>query len=231
MLNGSFRKRARSVPRKPTGVRSLSSRSAGAVALREVRKLKRSAELKYWYNNLTGDAFSWALNGYLAPIGLVPAGALVANRIGQKTHLKDIQFRMKLISNIPSNVSWRVLLVQDTQQVGDTYPAVGDVLQNGRTNSMYQDVLNQQRRFRILHDWTTVQNANFVNQDMSANHNFFKRLDFDQFYNGPLSTDIQKNGLYLIILADTSSGTGIYTPFAAGDVLFDLQYVVRYTDM
>lgn len=92
----------------------------------------------------------------------------------------------------------RVVLVQDTQQVTDTLPTWADVF---RDSSLLAH-LNTDKlgRFTVLYDKVINQNNN--GHDVQTYFNMSKKLTGKIRYNGTGTDDIQKMGIYLLILGD-----------------------------
>ena len=98
----------------------------------------------------------------------------------------------------------RMLLVQDTEQVGDTSPVYSDVMEGGLSSS----ILNRDNmgRFTILLDKQLNLTANtpaIMVKEMVP-------LNFHARYNGTASTDIEKNGVYLMLVSsDNTNQVGV----------------------
>lgn len=99
-----------------------------------------------------------------------------------------------------------MLLVRDEQQVGDTYPIWSDIFSsdiNGFINN------NSAGRFTILKKQVYEQDSSIaeVTVDMWVG------LDHHIRYNGTASTDIQKGGVYLVMISNKAGG--VTAPVAA----------------
>ena len=96
-------------------------------------------------------------------------------------------------------------LVRDKQQISDTAPAITDVF---TSDTDPHTMLNANRlgRFDLLKRWNYTVDSH---TSSSVNFNYFTKRSFHVRYNGPTANDIEKNGLYLVII--TSDGTNYPT--------------------
>lgn len=92
----------------------------------------------------------------------------------------------------------RFLVVKDNQQIADTIPAAGDVLNSVTLNSfLNKDTLG---RFSILMDRRMHLTLNGSNRTLFGHADF--PLQHHIRYNGAAAADVQKGGLYLIMMSD-----------------------------
>lgn len=234
LVNGRIPKPARKRLRSSTvGVRGRSALSVANQALRAVRTLKNDEELKYFPSS-TGftPALTFSSAGYILHMPQIAGGTGRTDRIGNKITIKRIQIKGKLMVAELSNMTWRVLVVRDRQQIVSYTPAITDVLVSARTNSMLTDDTQRPARFQILSDRTYVQNCNFMAQDMTQFVNIdLKKLNIDEHYNDAGASTQTKNGVYLIVLCDYSTSTAYSgTISASTEAAMDLNYLVSYTD-
>lgn len=146
---------------------------------------------------------------YLTLLNNVVGGSAEAQRTGNIIRMQRIRFKLAIApknlaqtADSPTNVrgcyvSVRIMIVQDKQQIGDTTPALSDIIAASVSSDLPaispQTVL-QQKRFKILYD-----KLKFC--EISKNFHVFSKvvkLKRDAIYNGTASTDIQKNGIYLV---------------------------------
>lgn len=223
----------RRYPRKTT------RKSAGVVALRKVNALvrTRSPEVKF-VDNLLSNYDYWTGAGSLGPTSMfaIAQGNGTSNRDGDVINIKSVHARCTFTCLAGSNIRFRVLIVRDKQQVPDTTPAITDVLSVSTTGAL--PVYNTRARYQLIHDKVFSMNANFLNQDMSMTvdikKSFPKGLKVQ--YNGSASTDIQKNGLYLFVIADVAMAGSVFnTPsvagLAIGEVLSTINIRTLFTDL
>lgn len=219
--------------------RKVTRKSAGVVALRKVNALvrTRAPELKFADNLLSNYDF-WTGGGSLGPTSMfaVAQGNTTSSRDGDVISVKSLHARATFTCLAGSNVRFRALIIRDKQQVPDTTPAITDVLSASTTGAL--PVYNTRGRYQIIHDKVYSMNANFLNQDMSMTVDIKKAFPrgMKVQYNGTASTDIQKNGLYLFVIADIAMAGSVFnTPsvagLAVGDVLATINIRTLYSDL
>jgi len=138
----------------------------------------------------------------------IAQGDNIGSRQGNSILLRNVLARITLEQNASATSSfYRVMLVFDTQQVGDTAPGVSDILNSVSTLSSLN--VAQPGRFSVLKNW-------FL--ETSNGQGTAKILEFYDGnimthvkYNGTANTDIQQNGLYLLLLSDQASNTPTVT--------------------
>ena len=136
------------------------------------------------------------------PLNGLPVGDSEGSRTGNSILMKYV-YSKTVVSIHPSATFSRVrfVIVQDTQQIGDTQPALTDVYESVSTISL----LNKATvgRFKILYDklYDLDQNNPQIIVDKYVPLNLHAR------YNGTASTDIQKNGLYLMLVSNEPTNT------------------------
>jgi len=130
--------------------------------------------------HLTGIAQSNALNGRAG-------NSIKLNYLSIKAL---IQYAAGSVGTLTS-----MYVIQDTQQVSDTAPGVYDIFEAAAGSLGVLNAANV-GRFKILYKRKIVQDG------MNARSvETYKKLKFHVRYNGANTADIQKNGLYLIVLS------------------------------
>jgi len=220
-------------------MRKTARKSAGVVALRKVNALARSRapEVKFVDNLLSNYDF-WTGGGVLGPTSCfaIAQADTTSGRDGDVITVKEVHARISFACLAGSNCRYRVLIIRDKQQVPDTTPSISDVLSASTTGAL--PVYNTRNRYQLCYDKVYSLNANFLNQDMAMTVDVKKSFPrgLKVQYNGTATTDIQKNGLYLFIIADVAmSGSVFNTPsvagLAAGDVLATVNIRTKYIDV
>lgn len=132
-----------------------------------------------------------------------------SGRTGNSILMRNIFLRLGFIQNGSTTTTYRVLLVLDKQQIGDTLPTVSDILES--VNPYSPLATASAGRFKVMKNW-------FFTTDDSKSRSklieYYKDVRFHTRYNGVANSDIQKNGLYLITLSDqapASAPTFSYT--------------------
>lgn len=140
-------------------------------------------------------------------ITAIPQDDSVSGRTGNSILLSYVFIRGFLAVNASATSTlMRVLLVQDTQQIGDTTPGYTDVLNSSSTVANMN--LSTVGRFQILMDknfW--LDTGNFKTYKIQK---YFK-INQHVRYNGTASTDIQKNGIYLMLCSSEPTNTPTFT--------------------
>lgn len=152
-----------------------------------------------------------AINGSITSTGTVSnlnamsEGTEEIDRVGRKVLCKSITIRYRLLLDTAAHArtSTRFLLVRDTQQVADTAPTVGAVLNlvvAGATVTCPNYSISP--RFQVIDDWVvTLDTAQGIQHDGVKHY----KLDKQIYWNGPLSTDIQRGGFWLIQVSDVTT--------------------------
>lgn len=142
-------------------------------------------------------------NGSILGLTGIPIGNSDIDRTGNSIFVRHVTNRLSFSMN-PAYTGlfnrFRVMLLIDTQQISDTPPTVAQVLETVGYTSSYMSLLNNETvgRFRILKSTYVILNINKPTVTLDWDFNLRHHIR----YNGPLGTDIQKGGLYLLALSD-----------------------------
>lgn len=174
--------------------------SIGAIASKVKNIIQ---ELNVEHKNIDVLVSTAALTtGVVIPIVPVAQGSGPTDRNGNSIKTQSLLLRYGITVNA-ANCHCRVFLFRDNQQIGDTTPTLGDVLENSDVYSPLDAVTNI-GRFSILYDKT----HSLVLASDHAQTNIvkvFKKVANHTKFNGTLSTDVQKNGMYLAFISDNAS--------------------------
>lgn len=133
----------------------------------------------------------------------ISQGDLSINRNGNSILSKYLFGRMHFKKDTNAPITFlRVMIVQDKQQVSDTSPVISDILSSVSTISPLNH--DSHGRYKILKDMTVRLDSN----KLTAAYKINVKLPFHTKFNGTTGADIQKNGVYLVLLSDQST----YTP-------------------
>jgi len=125
-----------------------------------------------------------------------------AGRIGNAVAVKSLYCRMKITPADPVN-SFRMLLVVDKQQVSDSAPTVGDLLDGDAGSNLIAPLNNQTvGRFTVLLDRILQVDRSAASAQGVIYTSFYKKCNIPVRFNGVNGTDIQKNGIYLFVITD-----------------------------
>lgn len=192
--------------RTPWYRRKYDALSLAAKAAKGVWYLKGLVNSEMLHNQATGTTFSPNI-GTITLLNGMAQGDTSSQRTGNSILMRNIFLRLGFQQH-PSatTTTYRVMLVLDTQQVGDTSPTISDILE---TVNVYSPLSTASSgRFKVMKNWFF--NTNNVSTTFRA-LNYYKDVRFHTRYNGPANTDIQKNGLYLITLSDQATNAPSFT--------------------
>lgn len=186
------------------------SRFLAQKALRGVRYLKGlvNAE-KYHLDTVVSAAISTTPS--ITHLTAVANGDGDGARTGNSILLRGLSFSMTWNMNASATNTWiRMVLVQDTQQIGDTAPAFTDVFDSGSSNIINLLNKNTLGRFKIIRDKVISFSSNSKTD--------YQKKGFIKFYNhvrynGTASSDIQKMGLYLMFVSSEATNTPTVSSF------------------
>lgn len=188
-----FRRRRRTFRRKFRGRRRSFRR-------RRMRRVGRPRpELKV--NEIIPSTISFdTAGGSTSVITLIGEGIGRGQRIGDKVIVKSISVCGDFAADQASAQveEWvRFAIVQEKQQIGDTSPPLSAIYaQDNNPFSMRE--LASRGRFRVLASRTfKLDHRNVQTKMVFINFNFKTGLTVR--YNGAATTDIQKNGLYVVL--------------------------------
>ncbi len=166
-------------------------------ALRSVEKLKRGIEWK-----LTDDqqTINPSNAGEVQQITFIAQGNTVVTRVGKSVTVKQLNLGFYITKHATPNVTaLRILVFIDSQQEIDAKSSVTAVLDTASVLSP----LNRFRikRYKILFDRLYA---------LETNHESFLvrksiKLDFAMIFNGAASTDLDKNGLFMLAISDEAT--------------------------
>lgn len=206
-----------------------STRAKADAALRLARTLARNTEVKVFGETVAGTSM-------LAGPSVVSLVDIAANdgdgqRTGVKITAKRLDLKLRLGSYVQSNITWRVLVVQD-MQTSATAPVYSDVVNGNTTLGAFNPV--NQDRFKILADRTVHGQTAFLNQDIANTVNISIRR-FAQggliCYSGTGATTCDKNKIWLMVTADyAAAGNPITQGWAAGEADYSMLGSLYFSD-
>lgn len=157
----------------------------------------------------------------------IAAGTDLFDRISDRIRIKAIRLQTRVdtstasLGTNPTNGEFtRFLLVQDTQQVSDTVPSAGVIVRSTSTPQFPEPSLDNNGRFKWLWVSPLIHHSRIADSkavaalttpmtpSQSPCSYFTKtRCDIPVIFNGTASTDIQKNGLYVVCLTNLAADT------------------------
>lgn len=149
----------------------------------------------------TSLASSPSTSGTVIHLTGIANGDTLSTRTGSSILCKGLACRWYYTQHASATVTLlRVLFVQDRQQVGDTAPGVTDVLESASVNAMLQSA--EVGRFKILSDETYTMDS--VSRRIMFIRKYFRIQDHIRF-NGTTGSDIQRNGLYCVLVSSEAT--------------------------
>lgn len=207
----SYSKRKTYGRRRPTGRLSYTKGARSALAL-----AKQAAQDIWYLKGLVNSEMlhSQSLGSTTAPstgvmtlLNGFTQNDTASGRTGNSVLMRNVHLRLGFIQNAAATTTtYRVMLFWDTQQVGDTNPAVTDLLE---TTSPYSPLATANvGRFKVIKSWF------FTTDDTKSQTRLlecYKDFRVHTRFNGTANTDIQKNGLYLMAISDQAVNTPTYS--------------------
>nr|UOF81906.1 capsid protein [Cressdnaviricota sp.]UOF82584.1 capsid protein [Cressdnaviricota sp.] len=171
-------------------------------ALKGVRYLKTLVNSEMYKYDKTSNILPDSTGATIA-LSDIAQGDGDNQRTGLSIFSNSLYFRLKGTIHVSATATQiRILLVRDNQQIGDTSPSISDVLEGiGMETPLNNTTVG---RFTILRDWV-------INLNSQGTQNFFRQAYIPCYkhirYNGTASTDVQKNGLYLLHMSNEVTNT------------------------
>lgn len=125
-------------------------------------------------------------------------------RVGNSLKTRNMTLRGQLRHNSAGDQvqNLRLILVRDTQTVADGAPGFSDVVDDTGNVFSYLNA-DTVGRFDILHTLVLT----VTDQNPSRTFKWNSGKQFHVRYNGSASTDIQRNGIYLLVYSDKATNT------------------------
>lgn len=188
--------------------------AAAYAAYRGVQYLKGlvNSEIFTAEGNTTSTAVT--NSGVVTHLSAIAQGDGEHARTGNSVLAKYLTLRGKLVMHgSASSTLVRMLVVRDTQQVGDTSPALSAVLDAASTNQCLAPMnADTKGRFSKLYDRTFCLDTDRPSSVFKINLKLGKRGSHIRF-NGTASSDIQRGGLYFMIVSDEATNQPTYVKF------------------
>lgn len=174
-------------------------------AIKGVSYLKGLVNSEKFKHDTTGSG-TYSNNGSVLHLTNIAQGDGDGQRTGNSIFVRNVSFRGTLV-RASQDERVRVMLFIDKQQIGDTIPAPTDVLTTtGTTNAVYSFLNpNTVGRFSILRSRLYSLTADRPTIALNWNVNLRHHVR----YNGTTGSDIQRGGIYMLIISTASSGNGI----------------------
>lgn len=162
------------------------------------------------YTDLTLAQTNITVAGAITHITAIAQGDSISTRTGNAVTVVSIACKGKIATGanaLAVGSYLRVLVVCDKQQVADTSPAPATIITDGIFTADPVSMLPNTdflERFRILHSSRLYDGSRIATgtatQDRTWEFSWSGNIKVQ--YNGTASSDIQKNGLYVVFLTD-----------------------------
>ncbi len=184
------------MPFKRNTKKKTSSSSTAAKALSIALKNKKLLNQREIKTLITAAVSTPSNIGLVETLCEIAQGADYNDRDGNIINLKSNHLKGWVTINAASTFTdVRIMIFIDTDQESDTPPVPADLLQSLSTISSLN--VTSYGRYKILHSKNYLLSA----ERPAAEFNFYKKLNMPMKFNGITDDDIQKNGLYLLMIS------------------------------
>ncbi|HAG6118910.1 TPA: hypothetical protein HFC92_005492 [Escherichia coli] len=153
-----------------------------------------------------GAALGVSTTGNIIHLTGISIGDSANEREGNSIFMRSISARFNTTCNSSATSSFiRMILIEDLQQVADTGPTMASVLQSDVMSSLNSTTIG---RYKVLYNKLYT-----VNNTDKKSIVWTKYWDIKHHvrYNGSGVADIQKGGLYLLLLSSEATNTPTIT--------------------
>lgn len=198
----TYRKK-RYIPRKKGGFSNMTIGQIASSAWKGVQYMKGLINSELLYSDANPIAGTVNTTGVIGLVNGIAIGDSPITRTGNSVLNVSCALNGYITwSTINSTQNIALWLIQDTQQVADTPPAFGTIF----SGSDVQVFMNRDAagRFKVLKKWTFEQDTSKP-QIVFSYYYEFPRGTVHTKYNGSASSDIQKNGLYIVAVSNQAA--------------------------
>jgi len=187
-----------------------STTSVAKAAWSGVKYLRTLVNSEVHKHDVTPTSQAVGTTATIVQLNAIAQGDTAAQRTGNSLLAKYLSLKLYLTMNASATQTLvRIIIFMDKQQVADTAPATTDLLQSNSTLSFLSN--NAAGRFQVLKDY-------LINLDL-ASHSSWRNKYYKSFagrnlhckFNGVNNTDINKNGVYLLMLSSEATNTPTLT--------------------
>lgn len=184
--------------------RKYSTAQIAKQALRATKYIRGLVNSEMFHHDVGHDATAVPNTGLIYPIVSLAIGDGDGARTGRSVFLRTLLSRIRFTKHASASTTViRLMLIQDNQQISDTTPAIADILQYVDVDSPLN--LNSSGRFKVLKNATIMLDTNKPMYHTEK----YRKLWHHVRYNGDAATDIQKGGLYWLMLSDQVTNTPV----------------------
>lgn len=192
-----YRKLSKSTRYMNTAQKALAT---GTTALALARQIKGLVNVEHHRHIISSSSTSITNTGSVLPLHGISQGDNKADRTGNSIMTKYISGKLLFTHNSasPSSSVIRLIYFIDTQQIGDSIPFVTDVLESASTTAPLNR--NTIGRFRILKQEYIIMHPNST--EAVVKKIYTKTGSHHVRYNGANATDIQKGGIFRLVISN-----------------------------
>lgn len=142
---------------------------------------------------------------YQSHLTAIAIGDTDTTRTGNSIFVRAVNIKGRVVYNATAGVAptfLRLMVVIDTQQVGDTLPSIGSVIDTASGGYQAHMLNTTVGRFKVLYSKILV-NDSIQRTVVPFELNFPMRHHVR--YNGSNSTDIQKGGIYVLAISSEAT--------------------------
>lgn len=204
-----YRRKYRKKPyaKKPWYNRSYTPYQLAQKAWKGVKYIKSLVNVEKKHHDVLVDS-AISATGSITNLVQIAQGDTDQTRSGNSIlgQTEYIQFAVNQHASA-TNTFFRLMVVRDNQQISDTAPAIGDILDSTFSSQYVVAPLNNEfgiGRFSVLCDKRFALSAN---GSTSRIDKIFIPVRKHVRYNGSATSDIQKGGLYLLLVSNEATNT------------------------
>lgn len=180
--------------------RKYSTAQIARAAWKATKYIKGLVNSEMLHHDVGQDATTVLSTGTVYSLTAISNGDDAGTRTGNSILLRTLLNRIRFTKHASATTTVvRFILLWDTQQIGDTTPAPGDILQYADVDSPLN--LASSGRFKVVVNKTVALSSQMPIWHSERYLKLYKHIR----YNGSASTDIQKNGLYLLVVGDQAT--------------------------
>lgn len=182
--------------------RKVTAGQAYNFARRGINYIKGLVNSEMFKKDVTGTSIGFNSSPGVYHLTAIGQDDTPSGRTGNSILVKSINIKGSInLDSAGANTFGKLVVLMDTQQVGDTAPTWTDVYESSTPYSHINK--NTAGRFSILYS----HNVKMIPTSESAVYNININIPLQHHvrYNGTASTDVQKGGLYFMILSDRAT--------------------------
>lgn len=155
--------------------------------------------------SISGQTINTA--GVVSHLTAIAQGDNDPGRTGNSIFVRGLSYSFSLNMNASATNTWvRFVILIDTQQVGDTSPGITTVFESVNVGALMNHLTLG--RFKIIRDKVYVFNSSNLT---SIQKKGYISMRHHVRFNGTADTDIQKGGIYLMLVSNEGTNLPVLT--------------------